>query len=82
MCCDQVISSNDGKRLRSDLAIFPFNHDIVLGTFVGGVSGHKGTFMSNDVLEFPQFGPIIILLLNVVEDLIVRENFLILVIID
>ncbi len=38
--------------------------------------------MSNNSSEFPQLGPIIILLLIVVEDHIVGENFLILVIID
>ena len=41
-----------------------------------------GAFMGNDVPELPQFGSIFILLLDVIEDLIVGENFLILVIID
>jgi len=38
--------------------------------------------MSYDAPEFPYLGAIIILLLNVVEDLIVGENFLISIIID
>jgi len=38
--------------------------------------------MGYDVPEFPYLGSIIILLLNVVEDFTVGENFLILVIID
>jgi len=39
-------------------------------------------FMGNNSPELPHFGSIIILLLNMIEDLIVGENFLILVIID
>ncbi len=38
--------------------------------------------MCYNASELPQFGPIIILLLDVVEDLIVGENFLMLAIID
>jgi len=41
-----------------------------------------GGFKHNNVPEFPQFGPIIILLLNVIEDPIVWEYFLILNIIN
>ena len=38
--------------------------------------------MHNNAPELPQFGPIIILLLNVIEDLIVSKDLLILIIID
>ncbi len=37
--------------------------------------------MSSNVLKLPKFGPIIILLLYVVEDLIVGQDFLILIIV-
>ncbi len=38
--------------------------------------------MCRDMTEFPDLCAIIILLLNVIEDLIVRQDFLILIIID
>jgi len=58
------------------------DHDIVLGTFITGVRWLEGAFMHNNACELPQLGPIIILLLDVIEDLIVAENLRILVIID
>ena len=38
--------------------------------------------MCQNAPELPQFSPVVILLLNIVEDLIVRKDLLILVIID
>jgi len=31
---DRVVSGNEGEGLRGNLPIFPFNHDVVLGTLV------------------------------------------------
>jgi len=68
--------------LRGNLPIFSFNHDIELGTLITFVRWLEEAFMGNNSPELPHFGSIIILLLNMIEDLIVGENFLILVIID
>jgi len=62
--------------------IFPFDQDIELGTLIIWVGWLKGAFMGNNVSELPQFGSIVILLLNVIEDLTLKQTFFVLVIID
>ncbi len=66
---DRIICSNDGEGLRGNFHIFPFDHDIELGTLVTWVRCLEGAFVGNNAPELPLFGSIIILLFNVVEDL-------------
>jgi len=63
-----------------NLPIFPFDHDNELGTLVTWVRWLGGAFVSNNAPALSQIGPIIILLVNVIEDLIVWDNFLVLII--
>ncbi len=76
---DRIVCSNDGVGFRSN---FPFDQDIELGTLIIWVGWLKGAFMGNNVSELPQFGSIVILLLNVIEDLTLKQTFFVLVIID
>jgi len=79
---DGIIGSNDGEGFGGYLPIFPFDGDIECGSLIFRVHGEQGALMPSDALELPEFGAGIILLLNVVEDLRVGEDFLKLIIID
>jgi len=58
--------------IESGLEVTSLIYDIDFGTFVASrVRGNEGIFVSNNVPEVPQLGPIVILLHNVVGDLIV-----------
>ena len=61
----------NGEGFGGNLPILPFDHDVVPGALVRWVGGLERAFMCRDVPELPYFGPVIILLLNVAEDLIV-----------
>jgi len=65
---NRVISSNDREGFRCNFSIFPFDHNIELGTFVGRIGCLKGSFVSDETLELPDLGAILVLLFDEVEN--------------
>ena len=79
---NRAISSNDREGFRCNFSVFPFDHNVEFGTFVGRIGCLEGSFVSNDTLELPDLGTIFVLLFDEVENLIVQQHLFILVIID
>jgi hypothetical protein len=82
-----VVLAKDIERFRRDLPILPLNKDVVSRTLVFWIGSPKRTFVTDDMLEVPEFIAIFVLmllfiLLNVVHQLIVGKDLFIGVIID
>jgi hypothetical protein len=82
-----VILAKDIERFRCDLPILPLNENVVSRTLVFWIGSSKRTFVTNDMLEFPESIAVFVLmllfvLLNVVHQLIVGKDLFIVVIID
>jgi hypothetical protein len=82
-----IILAKDIERFRHDLPILPLNENIVSRTLVFWIGSSKRTFMTNNMLEFPESITVFILmllfvLLNVVHQLIVGKDLFVVVIID
>jgi hypothetical protein len=82
-----VVLAKDIERFRRDLPILPLNKDVVSRTLVFWIRSPKRTFVTDDMLEVPEFIAIFVLmllfiLLNIVHQLIVGKDLFIGVIID
>jgi hypothetical protein len=82
-----VILAKDIERFRRDLPILPLNKNIVSRTLVFWIGSPKRTFVTDDMLEVPEFIAIFVLmllfiLLNVVHQLIVGKDLFVGIIID
>jgi len=71
------ISSNVIEWFAGNLPIFPFNHDVVLGSFVVRVIGSKGALVCRDLLELPKAIWIVVFgLIDVLDNVVAGEHIL------